>query len=60
MTSTEYRDALKSLGLSQVSASKVLGINERTSRRYAQHGIRGLVEIRVRAQLAALENRRAK
>lgn len=35
MTPAQYRAAIKLLGLSQVKAGKFLGINERTSRRYA-------------------------
>ena len=36
MTPSQYRAAIKLLGLSQVKAGKFLGVNERTSRRYAQ------------------------
>lgn len=36
MTPTQYRAAIKLIGLSQVKAGKFLGVNERTSRRYAQ------------------------
>jgi hypothetical protein len=35
MTKHGYRTAIKSLGLSQVAAAKVLGIADRTSRSYA-------------------------
>ncbi len=35
MTSAEYRDAIKSLGLSQVGASRLFGVDPRTSRRWA-------------------------
>jgi len=35
MTPTQYRAAIKLLGLSQVKAGKFLGVNERTSRRWA-------------------------
>ena len=35
MTKDDYRDALETLGLSQVGAAKVLGIADRTSRAYA-------------------------
>ena len=35
MTPDEYREALDSLGLSQVGAAKLLGVDERTSRRWA-------------------------
>jgi len=35
MTPTQYRTAIKSLGLSQRGAARLLGVNERTSRRWA-------------------------
>jgi DNA-binding transcriptional regulator YiaG len=35
MTADEYRDALASLGLSQVAAGRLLDVDERTSRRWA-------------------------
>ena len=35
MTPTEYREAIKSLGLSQVGASRLFGVDPRTSRRWA-------------------------
>ncbi len=35
MTSDEYREAIESLGLSQVGAARLLGVNDRTSRRWA-------------------------
>jgi hypothetical protein len=35
VTSIQYRAAIKLLGLSQVKAGKFLGVNERTSRRWA-------------------------
>jgi DNA-binding transcriptional regulator YiaG len=35
MTAADYRAALDRLGLSQVAAAKVLGVNPRTSRRWA-------------------------
>ena len=38
MTANQYREALAALGMTQVGASKVLGINERTSRRFALDG----------------------
>lgn len=38
MTPTDYRASILALNLSQVRAAKALGINERTSRRYAQLG----------------------
>lgn len=38
MTSDQYRKAIAELGLSQVGAAKALGINPRTSRKYAKDG----------------------
>ena len=38
MTANEYREALAALGMTQVGAAKVLGIGERTSRRFALDG----------------------
>ena len=38
MTADQYRAAIKKLGRSQRAAAKDLGIDERTSRRYAAAG----------------------
>lgn len=35
MTPTQYKDAITSLGLSQVGAARLLGLDPRTSRRFA-------------------------
>ncbi|QUS39591.1 hypothetical protein RPMA_12645 [Tardiphaga alba] len=35
MTPDEYREAIEKLGLSQVAAGRLLGVDERTSRRWA-------------------------
>jgi DNA-binding transcriptional regulator YiaG len=35
MTPDDYRTAIEKLGLSQVAAAKLLGVDERTSRRWA-------------------------
>jgi len=35
MTAAEYRDLIAALGLSQVAAAILLGVDERTSRRWA-------------------------
>ena len=35
MTPTQYRDAISRLGLSQVRAARFLGVDPRTSRRWA-------------------------
>ncbi len=34
MTATEYRETIAALGLSQVGAARLLGVDERTSRRW--------------------------
>lgn len=38
MNKSEYRSAIASLGLSQAGAARFLGVNERTSRRWACDG----------------------
>lgn len=35
MTPDEYRSAIESLGLTQAGAARLLGVDERTSRRWA-------------------------
>jgi len=35
MTPDEYRVAIEQLGLSQIAAARLLGVDERTSRRWA-------------------------
>lgn len=35
MTHTEYREAIESIGLSQVGAARLFGVDPRTSRRWA-------------------------
>jgi hypothetical protein len=39
MSPKQYRAALVSLGLTQAAAGRLLGVGERTSRRYAERGI---------------------
>jgi hypothetical protein len=41
MTPAQYRDALARLDLTQVAAARLLGIDDRTSRRWAQYGTHG-------------------
>ena len=48
MTPAQYRDALSRLGLTQMAAARLLGINDRTSRRWAQYGTHGPSEILLR------------
>ena len=45
MTAAQYRNALAQLGLTPTAAARLLGIDERTSRRYSSRGIRGAPEI---------------
>ena len=35
MTADQYRTTIEKLGLSQIAAAKLLGVDERTSRRWA-------------------------
>jgi DNA-binding transcriptional regulator YiaG len=35
MTPDEYRETIEKLGLSQIAAARLLGVDERTSRRWA-------------------------
>ena len=35
MTPNEYRETIEKLGLSQIAAARLLGVDERTSRRWA-------------------------
>jgi hypothetical protein len=51
MTPAQYRDALSRLDLTQVAAARLLGIDDRTSRRWAQYGTHGPSEILVRLLL---------
>ena len=45
MNANQYRDAIEQLGLTQVEAARLLGVDERTSRRWAndERGIPGPV-----------------
>jgi hypothetical protein len=51
MTPAQYRDAIAHLGLTQVAAGRLLGIDDRTSRRRARTGVRGTCEILLRLLL---------
>lgn len=52
MTANQYRSALDRLGLTQVGAARLFGVNEATSRRWAAGGVHGTVEILLRLMLA--------
>lgn len=41
MTATQYRAALARLGLTQVEAARLLGVTARTSRNWAEKGVKG-------------------
>jgi hypothetical protein len=45
MTAAQYRNALAQLSLTPTAAARLLGIDQRTSRRYSSRGIRGAPEI---------------
>ena len=51
MTPSRYRDALARLGLTQVAAARLLGIGDRTSRRWARYGLSGPAVILLRLLL---------
>ena len=51
MTPSHYRDALARLGLTQVAAARLLGIGDRTSRRWARYGLSGPAVILLRLLL---------
>jgi DNA-binding transcriptional regulator YiaG len=51
MSPAQYRDVLTRLGLTQVAAARLLGIGERTSRRWEQSGIHGTSETLLRLLL---------
>ncbi len=56
MNNTEYRAAIAALGLSQVGAATAIGVTERTSRRYAAHGVPEKHSAWVRDKLADYHN----
>lgn len=55
MTPDTYRAAIAALNLSQRAAAKVIGVNERTSRTYAAHGVPEKHSAWVRDKLADYE-----
>jgi len=55
MTPDNYRAAIAALNLSQRAAAKVIGVNERTSRTYAAHGVPEKHSAWVRDKLAAYQ-----
>lgn len=52
MTANQYRAALAKLGLSQVGAARLFGVNEVTGRRWAKNGVTGTAVILLRLLLA--------
>lgn len=62
VTADLYREALKSLGLTQAGAARVFAVNERTSRRWAlgEQDIPKAVEIALKLMLFVGARRLAK
>jgi hypothetical protein len=52
MTANQYRAALAKLGLPQVGAARLFGVNDVTSRRWAKSGVSGTVAILLRLLVA--------
>jgi hypothetical protein len=52
VTANQYRTALSRLGLSQVGAARLFGVNDVTSRRWAKDGVSGTVAILLRLMVA--------
>lgn len=52
MTANQYRAALEKLGLTQVGAARLFGVNEVTGRRWAKDGVSGTAVILLRLLLA--------
>lgn len=51
MTPTEFRAALARLQLSQLGAARLLQVDGRTARRWAQHGVNGPTAVLLRLLL---------
>ena len=60
MTPEEYRAALKTLGLTQVGAGRLMGVSARTAQTYAAEGPSGPAAFAVRLLLSMSERERAK
>jgi hypothetical protein len=52
MTANQFRSALDRLGLTQVGAAKLFGVNDTTVRRWARHGVEGTAVILLRLMVA--------
>ena len=52
MTPQRYRDALAHLGLTQVGAARLFGVDDRTSRRWAKRGLHGTADTLLRLLLS--------
>ena len=52
MTAAQYRAAIEKLGLSHTAAASLLGVDARTSRRYARQGVSGPADLLMRLLLA--------
>lgn len=53
MTPETYRASIAALGLSQIKAAGVIGVTERTSRRYAANGVPEKISAWVEGKLNA-------
>lgn len=60
MTPDEYRAALKTLGLTQSGAGRMLGVSPRTAQTYASEGPSGQAAFAMRLLLAIPEKDRAR
>jgi len=59
MTPDDYRAALKTLGLTQVGAGRLMGVSARTAQEYAAKGPSGPAAFAVRLLLALPDDQRA-
>lgn len=55
VTPTDYRTRIAALGLSQIKAAGVIGVTERTSRRYAANGVPEKISAWVEGKLNAFD-----
>ncbi len=58
MTADDYREALKTLGLTQLEAGRILGVSPRTAQEYAANGPSGPAALAIELLLAMPERSR--
>jgi hypothetical protein len=58
VTADEYREALKTLGLTQLEAGRILGVSNRTAQEYASRGPSGPASLAIELLLAMSGSRR--